>query len=103
MVALALVTLVWPVGSADAVEPADPGVPADAVSWADRSGVRAVTEALATNPQYGDTYLSWTGITIGSLCTELAVTLSSSQAPGRHPETSYRWLSTSRRSSTRGS
>ncbi len=74
VVALALVTLVWPIGSAGAVEPADPGVPADAVSWADRSGVRAVTEALATNPQYGDTYLSWTGITIGSLRTELAVT-----------------------------
>lgn len=74
VVLLALVTLVWPARAATAVEPGDPGVPADAVSWADRSGVRAVTEALATNPQYGGTYLSWTGITIGSLRTELAVT-----------------------------
>jgi hypothetical protein len=73
-VLLALVTVVWPVPSAVAVEPADPSVPADAVSWADRSGVRAVTEALAANPQYSGSYLSWTGITIGSLRTELAVT-----------------------------
>jgi hypothetical protein len=71
---LALVLVLWPAPPSAAVEPGDPSVPADAVTWADRSGVRAVTEALATNPQYSGNYLSWTSITIGSLRTELAVT-----------------------------
>jgi hypothetical protein len=71
---LALLLVLWLAPPSAAVEPADPSVPADAVSWVDRSGVRAVTEALATNPQYSGNYLSWTGITIGSLRTELAVT-----------------------------
>jgi hypothetical protein len=74
LVVFALVTAIWPARPAVAVEPADPLVPADAVSWADRSGVRAVTERLATDPQYSGSYLAWTAITIGSLRTELAVT-----------------------------
>ncbi len=75
VVALALVIVVGPLERPSfAVDPGDPSVPADAVSWADRSGVRAVAEALAANPQYSGNYLSWTGITIGSLRTEMAVT-----------------------------